>query len=69
MVTSGVRFFEQAHIKDGCSLLRLIANPSDALAFSRLMELFPKVGVKTAQKIFNKLGGRVNVLHEETLNS
>ena len=42
VVTSGVRFFEQAHIKDGCSLLRLIANPSDALAFSRLMELFQK---------------------------
>jgi DNA helicase-2/ATP-dependent DNA helicase PcrA len=67
VVTSGVRFFEQAHIKDACSLLRLIVNPSDALAFSRLMELFPKVGVKTAQKIFQKLGGRVNVLHEETL--
>ena len=67
VVTSGVRFFEQAHIKDGCSILRLIANPSDALAFSRLIELFPKVGVKTAQKIFKKLGGRVNVLHKETL--
>ena len=66
VVTSGVRFFEQAHIKDACSLLRLIANPSDALAFSRLMELFPKVGVKTAQKIFQKLGGRVNVRHQVT---
>jgi DNA helicase-2/ATP-dependent DNA helicase PcrA len=67
VVTSGVRFFEQAHIKDCCSLLRLIANPADGLAFSRLLELFPKVGVKTAQKIFTKLGGRVNMLHTETL--
>ena len=67
VVTSGVRFFEQAHIKDVCSLLKLIVNPADALAFSRLMELFPKVGVKTAQKMFNKLGGRVNLLHEETV--
>ena len=67
VVTSGVRFFEQAHIKDCCSLLRLIANPADGLAFSRLVELFPKVGAKTAQKIFAKLGGRVNVLHTETL--
>ena len=39
IVTSGVRFFEQAHIKDVCSLLRLIHNPSDALAFNRLLEL------------------------------
>ncbi|RZO87836.1 MAG: ATP-dependent helicase [Kiritimatiellaceae bacterium] len=67
VVTSGVRFFEQAHIKDCCSVLRLIANPADGLAFSRLVELFPKVGAKTAQKIFAKLGGRANVLHGETL--
>ena len=33
VVTSGVRFFEQAHIKDVCCLLRLIHNPSDWLAF------------------------------------
>ena len=68
VVTSGVRFFEQAHIKDGCSLLRLISNPSDILAFSRFVELLPKVGAKTAQKLFNKFGGRVNVLHDETID-
>ena len=68
IVTSGVRFFEQAHIKDVCCVLRLIINPSDSLAFARLFELFPKVGTKTAQKIFNKLGGRINILHEETMD-
>ncbi len=67
MLTSGVRFFEQAHIKDVCATLKLIANPSDEMAFTRLVEMFPKVGPKTALKIFRKFGGRCNFQHEETL--
>ena len=67
IVTSGVRFFEQAHIKDVCCILRMILNPSDNLAFNRFFELLPKVGLKTAQKIFTKLEGRINILHSETL--
>jgi len=66
IVTSGVRFFEQAHIKDVCTVLRLLVNPSDELAFHRLLELFPKVGTKTAQKIFRKFDGRVNLQRSET---
>jgi DNA helicase-2/ATP-dependent DNA helicase PcrA len=66
VVTSGVRFFEQAHVKDVCTILRLLVNPSDELAFSRLLELFPKVGAKTAQKIFRKFDGRVNLQRPET---
>jgi DNA helicase-2/ATP-dependent DNA helicase PcrA len=66
IVTSGVRFFEQAHVKDVCTVLRLLVNPSDELAFSRLLELFPKVGAKTAQKIFRKFDGRVNLQRPET---
>jgi DNA helicase-2/ATP-dependent DNA helicase PcrA len=58
IITSGVRFFEQAHVKDVCALLRILYNPGDELAFLRLMELFPKVGEKTARKIWDKLGGR-----------
>jgi len=59
VVTSGVRFFEQAHIKDVCAALRVLVNPGDQLAFSRLLELLPKVGKKTAAKIFQRLNGRV----------
>jgi DNA helicase-2/ATP-dependent DNA helicase PcrA len=66
VVTSGVRFFEQAHIKDVCTVLRLLVNPSDELAFSRLLEMFPKVGQKTSHKIFRKLGSRVNLQRPET---
>lgn len=57
-VTSGIRFFEQAHIKDACTVLRLLENPADELAFKRLLEMFPKIGPKTADKIWKKLGSR-----------
>ncbi len=71
VVTSGVRFFEQAHVKDVCTVLKLLVNPSDELAFTRLLEMFPKVGKKTSLKIFRKLGGRVNLqrseIHEELI--
>ena len=68
MLTSGVRFFEQAHIKDVCAVLRMLANPGDELAFTRLLEMFPKVGAKTALKIFRKFGGRCNFKREETID-
>jgi DNA helicase-2/ATP-dependent DNA helicase PcrA len=66
VVTSGVRFFEQAHVKDVCTVLKLLVNPSDELAFTRLVEMLPKVGKKTSLKIFRKLGGRVNLQRPET---
>jgi len=61
ILTSGVRFFEQAHIKDVCTLPRLAVNPADSLAFSRLMELFPQVGPKKAQSLWNAMGGHLNL--------
>ncbi len=66
VVTSGVRFFEQAHIKDVCAVLRLLVNPSDELAFTRLIEMLPRVGKKGSHKIFHKLGDRINLQREET---
>jgi DNA helicase-2/ATP-dependent DNA helicase PcrA len=66
VVTSGVRFFEQAHVKDVCTVLRLLVNPCDELAFTRLVEMFPKVGTKTSHRIFKKLGGPVNLQRTET---
>ncbi|MSU70532.1 MAG: ATP-dependent helicase [Opitutaceae bacterium] len=51
-ITSGVRFFEQAHIRDLVALLRLVYNPTDASAWQRMAVLLPKVGEKIAQKIY-----------------
>lgn len=67
-ITSGVRFFEQAHIKDVLCLLRLAANPRDELAFARLVQLFPGVGAKSAVSAWNKLGRRFQPLDSEDRN-
>jgi DNA helicase-2/ATP-dependent DNA helicase PcrA len=48
-VRSGVRFFEQAHIKDVVAYLRARENPRDALAWMRLLRLWPGVGAQTAE--------------------
>lgn len=65
VLMSGVRFFEQAHIKDVCALPRLAVNPADSLAFARLMELFPKVGPKKAQTLWQALGEHLNLRDAE----
>lgn len=54
LITSGVRFFEQAHVRDLVAHLRVVANPKDSAALSRLLCLLPKVGPKTAHGIYAK---------------
>jgi DNA helicase-2/ATP-dependent DNA helicase PcrA len=47
-VRSGLRFFEQAHVKDVLAHLRLLVNPKDEMSFKRALKLLPKVGERTA---------------------
>ncbi len=54
-VRSGVRFFEQAHIKDVISYLRIVVNPRDELAWKRVLKLIPGIGNKTANRIFDAI--------------
>ena len=54
-VQSGVRFFEQAHIKDVISYLRIIVNPRDELAWKRILKMIPGVGNTTANRIYESL--------------
>ncbi|MDR1591128.1 MAG: ATP-dependent helicase [Puniceicoccales bacterium] len=54
-ITSGVRFFEQAHIKDILAFLRFIINQRDARAFVRILCRFPRVGENTAERILLSL--------------
>jgi DNA helicase-2/ATP-dependent DNA helicase PcrA len=51
-ITSGIRFFEQAHIKDVTAYLKLVTNPRDELAFKRLVLLLPGIGGKGADKLW-----------------
>src|SRR5690606_36396012 len=56
-VRSGVRFFEQAHIKDVLCFLRLAHNPADELAFRRAVRLFSGIGAKTADRLWTAFSG------------
>ena len=51
-ITSGLRFFEQAHIKDATAYLKFVANPKDEVSFKRLVQLIPGIGGKGAEKLF-----------------
>src|SRR5438309_1879044 len=52
-ITSGIRFFEQAHIKDVASFIRFVANPRDEIAFKRMVRLLPGIGGKIAENLWN----------------
>jgi len=58
-ITSGIRFFEQAHIKDVSAWLKLVTNPADELAFKRLAQMLPGVGGKGAEKLWQKFRAEV----------
>jgi DNA helicase-2/ATP-dependent DNA helicase PcrA len=56
-ITSGIRFFEQAHIKDVTAYVKLAANHRDELSFKRLAQLLPGIGGKGADKLWKAFAG------------
>jgi DNA helicase-2/ATP-dependent DNA helicase PcrA len=58
-ITSGIRFFEQAHIKDATAYLKFVANPRDEVSFKRLVLLLPGIGVKGAEKLFQSFTAKM----------
>ncbi|MDR2463440.1 MAG: UvrD-helicase domain-containing protein [Verrucomicrobiales bacterium] len=54
-ITSGLRFFEQAHIKDLSAYLRFALNASDEVSFKRIATMLPGVGAKTARKAWESI--------------
>ncbi len=51
-VRSGIRFFEQAHIKDVVAHLRLIVNPYDEISWKRVLRLYPGIGRQIAERVW-----------------
>lgn len=51
-ITSGIRFFEQAHIKDATAYLKFVTNPRDEIAFKRMVQLLQGIGGKGADKLW-----------------
>ena len=50
-VRSGLRFFEQAHIKDVLAYCRILVNPRDEPAWRRLLLLLPGIGPAKASAV------------------
>jgi DNA helicase-2/ATP-dependent DNA helicase PcrA len=61
-IRSGVRFFEQAHIKDVLAYLKVITNTRDELSWKRMLKLYPKVGEKTASEVWLRISQSANPL-------
>ena len=52
IIHSGVKFFEQAHLKDLLAFLKVVFNPLDEIAWLRILKMLPGIGNRSAQKIF-----------------
>jgi DNA helicase-2/ATP-dependent DNA helicase PcrA len=51
-ITSGLRFFEQAHVKDVAAFLKFAVNPRDEVAFKRMARLLPGIGARSAEQLW-----------------
>ena len=54
-ITSGLRFFEQAHVKDVAAFLKFTVNPRDEVAFKRMARLLPGIGAISAESLWAKV--------------
>lgn len=53
-ITSGLRFFEQAHIKDVAAFMKFAVNRRDEVAFKRMACLLDGVGERGADKLWRE---------------
>jgi DNA helicase-2/ATP-dependent DNA helicase PcrA len=61
-VRGGLRFFEQAHMKDVLCYMRIIHNPSDELAWLRVLKILPRVGTALANRTWEHISQADNPL-------
>ncbi|MCF6314006.1 MAG: UvrD-helicase domain-containing protein [Verrucomicrobiales bacterium] len=53
-ITSGLRFFEQAHVKDVATFMKFVANRSDEVSFLRMVKMLPGIGEISARKLWQQ---------------
>jgi len=61
-ITSGLRFFEQAHVKDVAAFMKFVVNPRDEVAFKRMARLLPGIGARSAEQLWNEVDRRLSAL-------
>ncbi|MCU0717951.1 MAG: ATP-dependent helicase [Pirellula sp.] len=57
----GLKLLESAHIRDVLSLMRLVANPTDDLAWARFLTLWPGIGERTASRCVTAIAGLTRI--------
>jgi DNA helicase-2/ATP-dependent DNA helicase PcrA len=61
-VRGGLRFFEQAHMKDVLCYMRIIQNPHDELAWLRVLKMLPRIGSSLSNKVWRHISPADNPL-------
>ncbi|MFQ5915079.1 MAG: ATP-dependent helicase [Nitrospinota bacterium] len=61
-VRSGLRFFEQRHVKDSTAYLKVIVNPRDEIAWKRILLLLSGVGNVTAHRFWQAIAAAADPL-------
>ena len=56
----GTSLTKSAHVKDVLALLRIVRNPQDDLAWMRYLQLWPRIGAKTAENTIHSFYALVN---------
>ncbi len=59
----GLRFFEQAHIKDVLAYLRILINLKDQVSWLRILSMQPGIGDATSERIWNSIS-ELSILDE-----
>jgi DNA helicase-2/ATP-dependent DNA helicase PcrA len=54
-VRGGLRYFEQAHMKDVICYMRILQNPNDELAWLRLLKMLPRVGSALSRRVWQHI--------------
>ncbi len=57
-VRGGLRFFEQAHMKDVLCFMRILQNRQDELAWLRVLKMLPRIGRLSHAKFGSISAGR-----------
>lgn len=60
LITSGIQFFEQAHIKDLCAILKTALNPFDEISFKRIVKLLSGIGDRGAEKLWQQVQNKTS---------
>ena len=57
-IRSGLRFFEQRHVKDVLAHLRFVDNPRDEVSFARALRLRSGFGPRLTARVWSRIAGR-----------